>query len=76
MGRIGMPELLIILGIIVLIFGARRIPELMRGLGEGIRTFKEGMSSDSPRASEPAKPAPPVSTAPPANSEPDKKTAH
>ncbi len=37
------PELLIILVIVVLLFGARRIPELMRGFGEGIKSFKEGM---------------------------------
>ncbi|HVF91951.1 MAG TPA: twin-arginine translocase TatA/TatE family subunit [Blastocatellia bacterium] len=40
---LGMPELLIIVLIIVLLFGARRIPELAKGLGEGIRSFKTGM---------------------------------
>lgn len=41
MGRIGLPELLIILFIIVLIFGASRLPEIGRGIGRGIRNFKE-----------------------------------
>lgn len=40
---LGMPELLIIALIVLLLFGARKIPELMRGVGKGIRSFKEGM---------------------------------
>ncbi len=43
MGRIGLPELAIILVIVVLIFGANRLPELGRGIGKGIRNFKDGM---------------------------------
>jgi sec-independent protein translocase protein TatA len=41
MGRIGIPELLIILAIIILIFGANRLPEIGRGIGKGIRNFKD-----------------------------------
>jgi sec-independent protein translocase protein TatA len=41
MGRIGIPELLIILAIIILIFGASRLPEIGRGIGRGIKNFKE-----------------------------------
>jgi sec-independent protein translocase protein TatA len=41
MGRIGIPELLIILLILVFIFGASRLPELARGLGKGIKNFKD-----------------------------------
>jgi len=46
---LGMPELLIIVLIIVLLFGARRIPELAKGLGEGIRSFKTGMHGNDGR---------------------------
>jgi sec-independent protein translocase protein TatA len=41
MGRIGMPELFIILAIVVMIFGANRIPEIFKGVGKGIRNFKD-----------------------------------
>ena len=41
MGRIGIPELLIILAIIILIFGATRLPEIGRGIGKGIKNFKD-----------------------------------
>lgn len=40
---LGTQELIIIALIVLLLFGARKIPELMRGLGKGIRYFKEGM---------------------------------
>ena len=40
-GRIGIPELLIVLAIIILIFGANRLPEIGRGIGKGIRNFKD-----------------------------------
>jgi sec-independent protein translocase protein TatA len=39
--KLGMPELLIILAIIVLIFGANKLPELGRGIGKGIKNFKD-----------------------------------
>jgi sec-independent protein translocase protein TatA len=41
LGRVGIPELIIILMIIILIFGANRLPEIGRGIGKGIRNFKE-----------------------------------
>ncbi|MBR3284414.1 MAG: twin-arginine translocase TatA/TatE family subunit [Alloprevotella sp.] len=40
---IGTQEILIIALIILLLFGGRKIPELMRGLGKGIKSFKDGM---------------------------------
>ncbi len=46
-------HLLIILVIILVLFGGRKLPELMRGLGTGIREFKEGMR-DQPPANPPA----------------------
>ncbi len=42
---IGTTELLIILGIVVVIFGARRLPELGSGLGQAIKNFKKGVST-------------------------------
>jgi sec-independent protein translocase protein TatA len=41
--RLGIPELLVILAIVVLIFGANRLPELGKGLGKAIRGFKDGL---------------------------------
>jgi len=42
-GSLGLPELLIILVIVVLIFGANRLPQLAKGLGSSVKNFKEGM---------------------------------
>jgi len=48
--RLGIPELLVILFIVILIFGASRLPDLGKGLGKGIKNFKDatrqGASSD------------------------------
>jgi sec-independent protein translocase protein TatA len=46
MGRVGMPELLVILAIVIVIFGANRLPGLGRGIGSAIKNFKEGMKGD------------------------------
>ena len=43
MGSVGIREILLIVLVIVILFGARRIPELMKGMGQGIREFKQGM---------------------------------
>ena len=42
--RIGWGEILIIALIVLLLFGARKIPELMRGMGKGVKSFKDGMN--------------------------------
>ncbi|MBK6767089.1 MAG: twin-arginine translocase TatA/TatE family subunit [bacterium] len=44
--RFGWAEVLLIMAIILLMFGAKRIPELMKGLGKGAREFKEGLRGD------------------------------
>lgn len=46
MGPIGWTEILVVLLIIVVLFGAKKIPELMRGLGSGIKEFKKASSID------------------------------
>jgi sec-independent protein translocase protein TatA len=43
---LGAPELLTILGIVVILFGAKRLPQLGSGVGKGIRNFKKGLNSD------------------------------
>lgn len=43
---IGMPELLVILVVAVLLFGGNKIPELAKGLGEGIKNFKNAIKSE------------------------------
>ncbi len=45
-GSLGLPELLIILLIVLLIFGANRLPELGRGVGKAIRNFKDATNKD------------------------------
>jgi sec-independent protein translocase protein TatA len=47
MPNIGLPELLIILFIVVLIFGANRLPQLGKGIGSAIRNFKEGVKDET-----------------------------
>jgi sec-independent protein translocase protein TatA len=63
MGMPGPWELIIVLLIVVMIFGAKRIPEIMGGIGKGIKTFKKSMDFDEtpstppPSASESTEPA-------------------
>jgi len=43
LGPIGAPEIIIIALVLLLIFGGKKIPELMKGLGKGVKNFKEGI---------------------------------
>jgi len=52
-GTLGPSELIIILLIVLVIFGASRLPRLGRGLGEGIRNFKQGLKGDEESPSVP-----------------------
>ena len=44
-GGIGMQEVLLIVLVVLLFFGGKKIPELMKGIGNGVRSFKEGMNN-------------------------------
>jgi sec-independent protein translocase protein TatA len=50
MGRVGLPEMLVILAIVIIIFGANRLPGLGRGIGSAIKNFKDGIKSDDETA--------------------------
>lgn len=50
---LGMPEVLAIALVVLLLFGGKKIPELMKGLGKGVRSFKDGLKeteADEPEA--------------------------
>ena len=68
MGEFSPFHWLVVLAIVVLLFGGKKIPEVMRGLGEGIRSFKEGMhgAGQSPaQTTQTTPPAAPTVTATP-----------
>jgi sec-independent protein translocase protein TatA len=47
MGRVGLPEMLVILAIVIIIFGANRLPQLGKGIGSAIKNFKEGIKDET-----------------------------
>ena len=51
-GTIGWPQIALIVVIVLLLFGGRKIPEMMRGMGKGIREFKDGLNPDEADNSE------------------------
>jgi sec-independent protein translocase protein TatA len=59
LGSIGPTELILILLIVIIIFGARKLPDLGKSIGEGIKNFKKSMSSKDEDPSK--KPDPPAS---------------
>jgi sec-independent protein translocase protein TatA len=57
-GHLGVPELLIILLIVLVIFGASRLPQLGKGLGQGLKNFKDSVKPETaPREKTPPPPA-------------------
>ncbi len=46
-GVVGVPQIIIILVIVILFFGGKKIPELMRGLGQGVKEFKDASKVDT-----------------------------
>jgi sec-independent protein translocase protein TatA len=69
MGRLGFTEILVIVGVALLLFGAGRIGEIGKGLGEGIRNFKKGIrddEADAPKLPEKVVEAPAVDEKKPA----------
>jgi sec-independent protein translocase protein TatA len=58
--QIGLPEILLILAVLLLLFGARKLPELARSLGRSTKEFKQGMrdgSAEEPEEAEPTDPS-------------------
>ena len=53
---IGAPEIIFIVLIVLLLFGGKKIPELMKGLGKGVKSFKEGMNEVTKEESNTNKP--------------------
>ena len=47
MGRLGPTEIILIVALILLLFGGKKIPELMRGLGKGMKEFKDAQKDDT-----------------------------
>lgn len=53
MGRLGPTEIILIVALILLMFGGKKIPELMRGLGKGMREFKDAQKGEPGSTDEP-----------------------
>ena len=58
LGNLGTGEIILIVLVVLLLFGGKKIPELMRGMGKGVRSFKEGMSEISEEINKPVEEAP------------------
>jgi sec-independent protein translocase protein TatA len=66
MGEFSPFHWLVVLAVVVLLFGGKKIPEVMRGLGEGIRSFKEGMHGNNQAPAQTSSTPPPATTTEPA----------
>ncbi|HEU0021699.1 MAG TPA: twin-arginine translocase TatA/TatE family subunit [Dehalococcoidia bacterium] len=62
-GPLGLPELLLILAVLLLIFGARRLPEIGSSLGRGIRSFKSSVTGEDEAEQRPPEEKRPISSA-------------
>ncbi len=69
MGSLGVSELLIVLGVIVLLFGAKKLPEVARSLGRSTSEFKKGLKEGSAEADESGASTPKVEAKPEARAE-------
>ncbi|GAA4350624.1 hypothetical protein GCM10023185_08560 [Hymenobacter saemangeumensis] len=58
-GNFGTTEILLIVFVIILLFGAKRIPELFRGMGQGVREFKDATKQEEPKFRDQAPSQPP-----------------
>jgi sec-independent protein translocase protein TatA len=66
MPNLGFTEIIILLGILVLFFGAKRIPEIGSSIGKGIKEFKRGLKDEAPKEpEEPSASVPPSSSGAP-----------
>jgi sec-independent protein translocase protein TatA len=63
-GGLGFTEILMIVGVLVLLFGAQKIPKLARSMGQGVTEFKAGLRGEGLEEDEKAKIAPPEEDAP------------
>lgn len=52
MGKLGLTEILVILAIVLLLFGGKKIPELMKGLGKGVKEFKDAAKGEEKPSTE------------------------
>jgi sec-independent protein translocase protein TatA len=66
MGEFSIFHWLIVLVVVLIFFGGKRIPEIMKGFGEGIRSFKDGMSGTTQTPTPPAQAPAPSATEKPA----------